>query len=131
MFGPSPHVRGQGVDDLGDHRRHVEADVLEDLVAGALREELVGGAEFDDADAGVGGPQVARMREPMPPRRTPSSMTATRLCSLANSMTLSGTGRTHLGSTIVADRPWAASASATSWARAANGPTETMRTSLA
>src|SRR5699024_5863899 len=72
-----------------------------------------------------------RICEPPPPISTPSSSTPTRLCSAARPMMLSGTGRTHLGATIVAEIPCPARRSATASARPAKGPTESMSTAAA
>src|SRR5699024_10010326 len=63
FLGPVGHLDGQGTDDTRHDRVDVEADVCEDLLPRALRQELVGHAEFDDADPGVG---LAQARTDLP-----------------------------------------------------------------
>lgn len=47
------------MNNLGDDGGHVESCVFEDLVASALRQELIGGSELEDSDARISGTQIA------------------------------------------------------------------------
>src|SRR5699024_11240353 len=54
FLGPVGHLGGQGTDDPRCDSVDVEADVCEDLLPRDLRQELIGDAQFDDTDAGLG-----------------------------------------------------------------------------